>query len=157
MFDRCRGRSVEDDCGLVFCGLLDGAGRLRLGWTFELCRFFSISGRLLKMPWTSVRFGGEVSVGVTYNKALRASVCCQALLSKASQCILALHRIFKNAFLGCRGVRILEDEEHERQDGIVSCIHGKPVGTIEEAFLVHPRSNVDNISSDTDASSGARI
>lgn len=48
---RCGDRTGENCLVLRSCGLVDGAGRLRLAGAFELCRFFSISGRFLKIPY----------------------------------------------------------------------------------------------------------
>lgn len=62
VLSRGRERSAGDSCVLAFCGLLDGAGRLRFVGAVELCRFFSISGRFLKMLWASVSFADTVGV-----------------------------------------------------------------------------------------------
>ena len=59
-------------------------------------------------------------------EALRAPIGGHALLGQAAQRRLALHGVFEDAVLGRRGVRVLEDEEEERQDGKVGRIHGEP-------------------------------
>lgn len=64
---RCGERSGGVGSALTPCGLLDGAGRLRLTGALELCRFFSISGRFLKTAWNFCQFYLGQAVLIQHN------------------------------------------------------------------------------------------
>lgn len=71
--------------------------------------------------------------------------------------MLALHGIFENTVLGCRGVWVFNDEEQQREDSKVSRVHGEPERPIEQASLLHPSGDVHNVSRNTDTCSRTSI